>query len=46
MEEDLHYLMDKEKEQRKKEGAKGQYHEKHLIADLLRNARTLKEAWG
>jgi len=46
MEDDLLYLLTKAREERKKSGVKGQYHEKQLLAELLHNARTLKEAWG
>lgn len=46
MEEDLAYLLSKKREERKKAGNNRQYHEKDLIAELLRNERTVKEAWG
>lgn len=46
MDKDLAFLLAKKREERKKAGNNRQYHEKDLIAELLRNARTLKEAWG
>lgn len=46
MNEDLAFLLDKKRKERKKAGNNRQYHEKDLIAELLRNERTVKEAWG
>lgn len=46
MEDDLLFLLTKAREERKKSGAKGQYHEKQLLAELLHNAREIKEAFG
>lgn len=46
MEDDLLYLLTKAREERKKSGVKGQYHEKQLLAELLHNAREIKEAFG
>lgn len=46
MDEDLEYLLKKKKAERKKSGNNRQYHEKDLIAELLHNAREIKEAFG
>lgn len=43
---DLTFLLEKKRVERKKSGNHRQYHEKDLIAELLHNARELKEAWG
>ncbi len=46
MDQDLAFLLAKKREERKKAGNNRQYHEKDLIAELLKNERTVKEAWG
>ncbi|WP_429951650.1 hypothetical protein [Enterococcus sp. AZ101] len=46
MNDDLAFLLDKKRKERKKAGNNRQYHEKDLLAELLRNERTVKEAWG
>lgn len=46
MTDDLDFLLKKKRAKRKKEGIKGQYHEKQLIAELLKNERTVRQAWG
>ena len=46
MDEDLKYLLEKKKVERKKAGNHRQYHEKDLIAELLHNAREIKAVFG
>lgn len=46
MDEDLAFLLNKKRKERKKAGNNRQYHEKDLLAELLQNERTVKEAWG
>lgn len=46
MTNDLDFLLKKKRAKRKKEGIKGQYHEKDLIAELLKNERTIKEVFN
>nr|OTP46722.1 hypothetical protein A5881_003821 [Enterococcus termitis] len=46
MEEDLAFLLDKKRKERKKAGNNRQYHEKDVLAELLHNAREIKEAFG
>ena len=46
MEEDLAYLLSKKRAERKKVGNNRQYHEKDLIAEVLHQAREVKEAFG
>lgn len=46
MMDDLDFLLKKKRAKRKKEGIKGQYHEKDLIAELLKNECIVKKAWG
>ena len=46
MDEDLAFLLDKKREERKKAGNNRQYHEKDVVAELLHNAREIKEAFG
>lgn len=46
MTDDLDFLLKKKRAKRKKEGIKGQYHEKDLIAELLENERTIVKLWG
>lgn len=46
MEADLAFLLDKKRKERKKAGNNRQYHEKDLIAEVLHQAREVKEAFG
>ncbi|WP_146237804.1 hypothetical protein [Enterococcus plantarum] len=46
MDEDLAFLLDKKRKERKKAGNNRQYHEKDLLAEVLRHAREVKEAFG
>nr|OTP46595.1 hypothetical protein A5881_003922 [Enterococcus termitis] len=46
MEEDLAFLLDKKRKERKKAGNNRQYHEKDVLSELLHNAREIKEAFG
>lgn len=46
MEEDLAFLLDKKRKERKKAGNNRQYHEKDVLAEVLHQAREIKEAFG
>ncbi|WP_438758953.1 hypothetical protein [Enterococcus sp. AZ126] len=46
MEEDLAFLLDKKRKERKKAGNNRQYHEKDMLAEVLHQAREVKEAFG
>ncbi|MCA5014542.1 MULTISPECIES: hypothetical protein [unclassified Enterococcus] len=46
MDQDLAFLLAKKREERKKAGNNRQYHEKDLIAEVLHQAREVKEAFG
>ena len=46
MDADLAFLLEKKRKERKKAGNNRQYHEKDVLAELLHNAREIKEAFG
>lgn len=46
MDEDLAFLLDKKRKERKKAGNNRQYHEKDMLAEVLHQAREVKEAFG
>lgn len=46
MDADLAFLLEKKRKERKNAGNNRQYHEKDLLAELLHNAREIKEAFG